>query len=67
MALVAGLVASPVMFTLHLLLGAVMAWKTGIVVLASAYIVYLLPEAENCRAYHVCSVERPDLTGWPGV
>jgi hypothetical protein len=41
-ACVAGLVTSPVMFTLRPWLGAAVAWKACIAVLASAYIVYLL-------------------------
>ena len=39
---IASLVTGPVIFTLRLWLGTAMAWKAGIVVLASAYIVYLL-------------------------
>jgi hypothetical protein len=41
-ALAASLLISPLIFMLHLALGAVLAWKAAIVVLAYGYIVYLL-------------------------
>ena len=44
-ALVAGSLVSPVAFVLRLVLGASMAWKAVIVVMAYAYIVYLLAQS----------------------
>jgi hypothetical protein len=41
-ALVMSLASAPVIFALRLLLGAVMAWKAALVIMAYAYIVYLL-------------------------
>lgn len=46
-ALIAGMVVGPVVFALSLMLGASMAWKTAIVVMAYAYIVYLLAESSR--------------------
>jgi hypothetical protein len=46
-ALLASLVASPLVFGLRLVLGVSMAWKAAIVLLASAYIVYLLARSSR--------------------
>jgi len=46
-ALTASLVAGPLVFGLRLVLGVSMAWKAGIVILAYAYIVYLLAQSSR--------------------